>query len=236
MTDPRSKILSAACELYLAEGLDGFSMRKLGRKVGVTAPALYRHFASREDVLLALVSESHRVLGQYLYRALTGRTPKERMALAGEGYLDFALENPMLYDILHLSPSVLGVDVLPDAVADQACATGQFWMDRVRENVDAGILRPCDPEELGVTLWAHAHGLISLYLRGSLEMSETTFREIYRSSGYRIFQGLGTPDAVAQWEGSAGDGRAEQGGAGGGTPLPGRGSDVVAAPPLDRVS
>lgn len=235
MTDARGKILAAACELYLAEGLDGFSMRKLGRRVGVTAPALYRHFASREEVLLALVSESHRVLGQYLYLALSGRTPNERMTLAGEGYLDFAIENPMLYDILHLSPSVLGVDVLPENVADQACATGQFWMDRVRESVDAGLLRPCDPEELGVTLWAHAHGLISLYLRGSLEMSEATFRELYRSSGARIFQGLGTPHAVALWEAAAGGAR---GGVGPGDG-PGQsvgGSQRFGDLPLDRVS
>lgn len=194
MTDPRSRILAAACELYLAEGLDGFSMRKLGRRVGVTAPALYRHFASREDVLMALVSESHRVLGQYLYRALSGRTPEERMSLAGEGYLDFALENPRLYDILHLSPSVLGIDTFPQEVEDDACATGQFWMDRVRESMGAGLLRESDPEGLGVTLWAHAHGLISLYLRGSLEMSEAEFRALYRTSGLRILHGLGNPD------------------------------------------
>jgi AcrR family transcriptional regulator len=235
MTDARGKILAAACELYLAEGLDGFSMRKLGRRVGVTAPALYRHFASREEVLLALVSESHRVLGQYLYRALSGRTPNERMTLAGEGYLDFALENPMLYDILHLSPSVLGVDVLPENVADQACATGQFWMDRVRESVDAGLLRPCDPEELGVTLWAHAHGLISLYLRGSLEMSEATFREVYRGSGARIFQGLGTPHAVALWEAAAG-GAVGGVGPGDGPGQAGGGSQRFGDLPLDRVS
>lgn len=233
MNDPRSKILTAACELYLAEGLDGFSMRKLGRRVGVTAPALYRHFASREDVLLALVSESHRVLGQYLYRALSGRTPEERMSLAGEGYLDFALENPRLYDILHLSPSVLGIEGFPPAVEDEACATGQFWMDRVRESMGAGLLRECDPEGLGVTLWAHAHGLISLYLRGSLEMSEAEFRALYRTSGLRILQGLANPDWIRAHMGGMESGRTAPSPAGeAGPEAPGR----PARTRLDRVS
>ena len=98
----------------------------------MSRPAPLSPFSPPGGVLLALVSESHRVLGQYLYRALSGRTPEERMSLAGEGYLDFALENPRLYDILHLSPSVLGIDAFPEAVEDEACATGQFWMDRVR--------------------------------------------------------------------------------------------------------
>jgi AcrR family transcriptional regulator len=43
MSDQRDAILAAACDLYLRSGLDGFSMRKLAREVGVTAPALYRH-------------------------------------------------------------------------------------------------------------------------------------------------------------------------------------------------
>jgi hypothetical protein len=67
-------------------------------------------------------------------------------------------------------------------------------MDRVRESMGVGLLRECDPEGLGVTLWAHAHGLISLYLRGSLEMSEAEFRALYRSSGLRILQGVGNPE------------------------------------------
>lgn len=194
MTDPRSRILSRACDLYLAEGLEGFSMRKLARMVGVTAPALYRHFDSREEVILALVAEAHRVLGQYLYRALSGRTPLERMRLAGQGYLDFALENPRLYDMLHLSPAVFGLEDYPEEVGTQACSTGQFWLDRVRESVDAGILRPGDLDQIGVTLWAHAHGLISLYLQGSLRMPEEAFRELYQASGRRIALGLAMPE------------------------------------------
>ncbi len=196
MTDPRSRILTCACDLYLAEGLEGFSMRKLARRVGVTAPALYRHFDSREEVILALVAEAHRVLGQYLYRALSGRTPEERMRLAGRGYLDFALENPRLYDMLYLSPGVLGLDDYPGEVADRACATGQFWLDRVRECVDSGMLRPGDLDQIGVTLWAHAHGLISLYLQGSLAMPEEAFRELYQRSGERIGLGLATPEWI----------------------------------------
>lgn len=122
------------------------------------------------------------------------------MRMAGQGYLDFALENPRLYDMLHLSPSVLGMDELPDDAGDQACATAQFWMDRVRESIDAGILRAAGFEDVGVTLWAHAHGLISLYLRGSLEMSEDQFRALYRASGYRIFCGLATREWMAEQE------------------------------------
>jgi AcrR family transcriptional regulator len=190
MTDQRKLILTKACELYLHEGLKGFSMRKLAKSVGVTAPALYRHYANREAVLLAVLGESYRLLGQYLYRALAGQSPWERFTMGGEQYMLFAIENPRQYEMLFVSPGALGVDRLPEEVETHACAVGQFWHDRVREAVDAGLLRDDEPQAIGRTLWAHAHGLVQLYLRGLLDLDEAGFRQLYRESGRRVFRGL----------------------------------------------
>ncbi|HZD04720.1 MAG TPA: TetR/AcrR family transcriptional regulator, partial [Longimicrobiales bacterium] len=90
MSEQRDRILACACDLYLEDGLEGFSMRKLARSVGVTAPALYRYYESRERVLLDVVGEAYRRLAEYLYEALKGRTPEERFRMAGDGYLSFA--------------------------------------------------------------------------------------------------------------------------------------------------
>jgi AcrR family transcriptional regulator len=195
MTEPqRERILSSACELYLRDGLDGFSMRKLARAVGVTAPALYRHFPSKEAVLLDVVREAYQRFSQHLYRALEGRTAAERFFLAGQGYLDFALENPRLYDMLYASPDQMGCMGLPPEVEAQACAVGQFWNDRVRECMDDGLLRRGDPRDASVTLWGHAHGLMALYLRGALRIDESGFRTLFRNSYRRLLAGLACPE------------------------------------------
>jgi AcrR family transcriptional regulator len=207
MTDQRDNILAHACDLYLAEGIDGFSMRKLARAVGVTAPALYRHFESREHVLADVVREAYREFTAYLYRALEGRTPEERLQRAGQGYLDFALEHPRWYQMVfsareHVGQMGVGPDTagegcsqypgFPDDIQAQGFAIHQFWVDRLRECVDAGLLAPADPTEVGLTLWAHAHGLIKLYQNGHFEMDEDGFRELYRASGARMFMGIAT--------------------------------------------
>lgn len=196
MSDQRELILEKACELYLQDGLPGFSMRKLARSVGVTAPALYRHYANREAVLVAVVGEAYRLFGQYLYRALAGQTPLERFLMAGEQYMQFAIDNPRQYEMLFVSPGALGVKILPEEVEAHACVVGQFWHDRVREAVDAGILRDDEPQAIGRTLWAHAHGLLQLYLRGILDVDEDGFRKLYRESGRRLFRGLAMRDFV----------------------------------------
>lgn len=194
MTDQRDRILTCACDLYLEDGLEGFSMRKLARSVGVTAPALYRYYESKERVLLDVVGEAYRRLTEYLYEALKGRTPEERFRMAGDGYLSFALENVRMYEVLFAFPDLIGMAEGQPAVEDQACALGQFWNDRVRECMDAGILRTTDPDHVGQTLWAHAHGLISLYLQGMIPVDAEGFREMYHASSRRLLLGLATPE------------------------------------------
>lgn len=192
MPETREKILTCACDLYLSDGLDGFSMRKLARAVGVTAPALYRHFDGKEAVLVEVVGEAYKLLAQHLYRALEGRDALDRFRLAGNGYLEFALENPRMYEVLYASPDALGLVEIPEEVCAQIGAVGQFWHDRLRELMDAGLLREGDPHDVGVTLWAHSHGLISLYLRGFLHVDEDEFRALYAVSSRRALSGMTT--------------------------------------------
>ncbi|MEZ4414313.1 MAG: TetR/AcrR family transcriptional regulator [Gemmatimonadota bacterium] len=190
----RQKILSCACDLYLKDGLEGFSMRKLAKDVGVTAPALYRHFRSREGVLVAMMGEAHRLQAQYLYRALQGHTPAERLERAAREYLSFASEHPEMYEMLYVSPHHLGLSELPLEVAEVAAATGRFWQDRVREAMEAGILCKGDPDAVGLTLWAHAHGFVTIHLRGICPVlgGEDLVSRFVESSR-RLLAGLGGP-------------------------------------------
>ena len=198
MSEQREKILGCACDLYLTHGLDGFSMRKLARDVGVTAPALYRHYESREHVLADVVRAAHHEFTGYLYRALEGRTPLERFFRAGEGYLDFALKNARWYQLLFIAPEQLGMSALPDDIEAMGCAVHQFWVDRVRECQDADILRAGNPVQISMTMWAHAHGMITLYHHGHFRMDEPTFRVQFELSGATMMAGVATDGFAAQ--------------------------------------
>lgn len=198
MSDLRDRILASACELYLAEGLDGFSMRKLARQVGVTAPALYRYHPSREHVLADLVRAAHREFSAELYRALEGGTPLERFARSGDGYLDFALRNARWYQLLFVAPEQMGLSRLPEDIEDMGRAIHQFWVDRVSECQAAGLLRPGDPAQISLAMWGLAHGLVSLYHHGHLRMDEATFRRHFGRTGAMMMVGLATVTLAAQ--------------------------------------
>jgi AcrR family transcriptional regulator len=194
MSDQRERILACACDLYLAEGLEGLSMRKLAKQMGVTAPALYRHYDGREAVLADVLREAHRTFSRYIFRALEAPTPLERFFGAGEGYLDFVFDHPRWYGMLFTGIETLGMDALPDDIEAMGCAIHQFWIDRVRECMEAGILKDGDPATTSVTMWAHAHGLVQLYHQGHFRMSPEEFRALFERSGATLMAGVATDD------------------------------------------
>ena len=201
MPPQRERILACACELYLETGLPGFSMRKLAKNVGVTAPALYRHYDGKEKVLADVVREAYQAYQGYVYRALQASTPIERFFQAGEGYLDFALENPRWYKIMFSSPERLGMKELPDDIEAMGWGVHQFWIDRVRECMQVGLLKEADPLQTALTMWAHAHGMILLYHQGFFPMDREEFQSLFEKSGARMMSGFATSSFVGQLEG-----------------------------------
>ncbi len=197
MTELREQILDHASALYLEDGLEGFSMRKLAQRVGVTAPALYRHFEGRDALLVAIIGESADRMMTYLARGLTGNSPMDRLARAGAAYMEFALDHPRTFLLWAGLCERMDPELLDAAAGERVEAVGQFWEDRVRECIEDGALRSGTPDEVGLTLWAHCYGLISLHLGGALEVDDDAFRGMYMDSCLRILRGLATPEGLA---------------------------------------
>jgi hypothetical protein len=102
----------------------------------------------------------------------------------------------MLYTPAH----TLGAEQFPDALTARIASVGQFFNDRVRECIDAGLFQRLDPQDVAVTLWAHAHGLISIYLRGCLPMDVDEFRHHFRASSRRAITGMESPSYEAEMD------------------------------------
>jgi len=106
----RDALLSSAAQLFAGRGFDGVSIEDLGSSVGVSGPAVYRHFPSKQAVLAALligVSEGLLTGG----RAVVSSAEDDSSALAGlvRFHVDFALRDPDVIrvqdrDLAALSP------------------------------------------------------------------------------------------------------------------------------------
>jgi AcrR family transcriptional regulator len=187
----RERALRCACDMFIAEGIEGFSLRKLARSMDVSAPALYRHFTGKEGVLRAVITEAFKVFSSYLYASLEAATPQERLARAGERYVAFALEHPRYYEVIHIPPATLGFTTLPGEAQSQAQATRQFLVDRVKECMSAGVISEDDPDLVAAAIWGFSHGLVSLYLGGQLAVDRDHFHQYFRVVTSRLLIGIG---------------------------------------------
>jgi AcrR family transcriptional regulator len=59
IVDTRQRILDAALDLFIEQGFDGTSLRQIAEQLGVTKAALYYHFESKDDILMALHMRLH---------------------------------------------------------------------------------------------------------------------------------------------------------------------------------
>jgi AcrR family transcriptional regulator len=90
----RDQILATAAELFAARGYHGVSVADLGAACGVSGPALYKHFASKQAVLAEmLVSISEELLRVGTERAAGAEGPRAALAALVDWHVDFALRH-----------------------------------------------------------------------------------------------------------------------------------------------
>jgi AcrR family transcriptional regulator len=93
----RDQILDTAAELFAARGFHGVSVGELGRACGITGPALYKHFASKDAVLAEmLVSISERLLDEGRDRVARSGDAESAVEALVSWHIDFALRHRAL--------------------------------------------------------------------------------------------------------------------------------------------
>ncbi|HET7431189.1 MAG TPA: TetR/AcrR family transcriptional regulator [Nocardioides sp.] len=93
----REQILDTAAELFAAKGFHGVSVGEIGRACGISGPALYKHFDSKDAVLAAmLVGISERLLDEGRARVARARDAREALESLVAWHTDFALEHRAL--------------------------------------------------------------------------------------------------------------------------------------------
>jgi AcrR family transcriptional regulator len=92
-----SQILEVAARLFAERGFHGVSVGDIGRAVGISGPALYKHFESKDAVLAQmLVSISERLLDEGRARVEAASTPDDALGALVDWHVEFALAQPSL--------------------------------------------------------------------------------------------------------------------------------------------
>lgn len=147
------------------EGDSAISLRAIAKQIGVSAPALYRHYADRESLLAELAIRGFAALRQQLL-SVDQHTPRAALIGIGLAYVTFAQSEPNLYRLM------FGGRVLPKGAhprLDQA-GLGAFnvLQDTIARGQQAGYLKPAPLALMTATAWSLVHGLSQLTIDGHL--------------------------------------------------------------------
>lgn len=182
-------IASAALDILEREGAEAVTMRRVANAVGITAMAIYRHFPNRAALLDAVAEDGFAALAAALGKRRLAGNVVQRLEKMGDLYLDHALANPRLFELMFLEPRE-GARRYPGDFKARRSPTATQVADLIAEGMRDGTFRNDDAWEIAFEMGALSHGLIALYLGGRVELSPAAFRALYRRSFRRYLDGL----------------------------------------------
>jgi AcrR family transcriptional regulator len=183
------RIAKAARQLLITGGAEAVTMRRVAEATGISAMAIYRHYPDRAALLNALADEGFAKLSAFLKRRRFTGDCATRLAKMAEVYLDHALVNPRLFDLMFLEPRE-GARRYPQDFKSRKSPTATLMADVIAQGMVHGEFKQDDCWEITFEMGALSHGLIMLYLGGRIQMSQQAFRALYRRSFRRYLNGI----------------------------------------------
>ncbi|MGW2643157.1 TetR/AcrR family transcriptional regulator [Streptomyces sp. NPDC001348] len=161
----RTRLVDVGVELVAAEGAGALTLREIARRAGVSHGAPRRYFPTHLELLSAIARRGFADLAGRVEAALTDTSPdpRRRLTTLGRVYLEFALRNRGMYELMFrhdlLESGHLGLrrTSLPlfGLLAE--------LVGRVRADADAHLIAGA--------LWANLHGIAQLWGWGSLQLA-----------------------------------------------------------------
>jgi AcrR family transcriptional regulator len=158
----RRLIVDTARQLAEAEGWNAVTTRRLSTEIEYSQPVLYKHFSGMDQIAAAVAVDGFGELARLIRAARAdAEKPDDALTRTAHTYLDFARDNPAVYDAMFTGRTALRFaveDTPPELVAAFA---------GLREAVSA-VANDADADTLTEVFWAALHGLATLGRSGRL--------------------------------------------------------------------
>lgn len=186
------KILRSATRVFLKEGFDKTSMRKIATAAGVSVGTLYLYFENKDQLFYAVQDVAFNHFLNYMKPLMDIADPAERLEKLGETYIFFALQNPGYYDLMFITTAPMKA-----VTAIEGWRKGQQLFELLRQTIHECIARKLtivdDADMLSFLFWSTVHGMVSLSIKDRvvvLKSNETEgmMRRINRLAVKSVFR------------------------------------------------
>jgi len=163
----RQKIIDAARELFVRDGFESVSMRKIADTISYSPTAIYLHFSDKEALMREICREDFGRLASEFNRIGRLEDPVEQVRAIGRAYIRFGVSNPNHYRLMFMTrhnvePDQTDLEEMNDPSKDGYA----FLRSCVARLIELGVVKPeyANVELMSQTLWASVHGVTSLHV------------------------------------------------------------------------
>jgi AcrR family transcriptional regulator len=167
----RDTIVECARKLFVAEGYQSVSMRRIGQEAGCSPMAVYRHFANKQELLLSICEESFAHMFHNLERERPhpNLPPLEQLRARMAIFIRFCASHPSHYRLAYLDAAFAGVDI------PSRRTLREHFRSHVAECIASRKLA-LNPDAYFLTLLACMHGAVLMLISGQkLAVSRDAF-------------------------------------------------------------
>lgn len=175
----RDRIFEAAKAVVAEEGLSGLTVRKVAQRAGMSAMALYRHFADKDALVDALMADGFAAWEDAL-RSIQIEDPMEWLEASGEAFMRFALDEPHRFDAAFLFPAPRARQYPDDFAAGRSPAIAMI-IARIDQAKAQERLGDTPALEIALGLAALGQGFVSMQ-RANRFSGEAQFKALFRGA------------------------------------------------------
>ena len=161
----RQEILDAARELFVREGFENVSMRKIAEKIEYSPTTIYLYFRDKADLLDCLCEETFtRLVKKQTSLDQTVADPLDRLRKGLRFYVEFGLKHPNDYKVTFMMTRP-AMDQISGARSHELGKRAFAHLrNTLAECAEKGLLDVPDVEATAQAIWAAFHGLTSLLI------------------------------------------------------------------------
>ena len=164
----KAELIKKGLKLLDEEGYENFSLRKVAKACNVSHTAPYRHFNSKDDLVMAIALEAHRKFNQSLEEAVNKypNDNKSQLKEMGYSYVKFFVENPEYLRLLFLNDLAINFKNKNKETfknGEQPFQTFYNAVERYQaESQNSVVGNNTDPNALALSCWGLVHGMAIL--------------------------------------------------------------------------
>ena len=162
----REQILKAAKRLFIERGFEKTSIRNIADEIEYSPGIIYHYFQDRNEIFHALHEEGFQELRKRLEILAAVEDPMSRIKAMGKIYIQFALENTDMYDLMFIIEAPIDfIEKRDDICWTEGDTTFNFLRSTIQQCMQQGHFKGHNLEALSFMIWSTVHGMVSLKIR-----------------------------------------------------------------------